>query len=289
MTSLSLLQCGKRELDLSTPVVMGILNITPDSFSDGGQFYTKSYLDLGTVMDKADRMLKDGAKILDVGGESTRPGAKPVTVAEEMDRVLPVIERLVALDAVISLDSSSPEVISEAVKLGIGIINDVRALRKEGALAVAAESGLPVCLMHMQGDTPQTMQLDPSYQSVVDEVKDFLILQVERCLTAGVAKKNILIDPGFGFGKNLRHNLTLLNRLDQLVALGYPLLSGTSRKSMLGLISGKPADQRLVSSVASALLAAQKGAAILRVHDVAETVEALNIWKATCNESWECN
>ena len=287
MSTISTLQCGDRLLDLSVPSVMGILNVTPDSFSDGGQFYQHNVLTIDSVMRKAEQMIKDGAKILDIGGESTRPGAAPVSTQEEMDRVLPVIERLSQFDSILSLDSSDPQVIEAAVGMGIGLINDVRALRKEGAIEVAAKSGLPVCLMHMQGDSPQTMQQKPHYASVVDEVIAFLNNQVDRCMHAGIEKKNILLDPGFGFGKTLRHNLSLLNRLDQLVALGYPVLSGTSRKSMLGLITGREPEQRLAASLSSAIIAAQKGAAIIRVHDVAETVDALNVWKATCEEQWE--
>jgi dihydropteroate synthase len=266
---------------------MGILNVTPDSFSDGGQFYQHNVLTMDSVKRKAEQMVKDGAKILDVGGESTRPGASPITTQEEMDRVLPVIELLRQLDVIISLDSSDPKVIQAAVGSGIGLINDVRALRKKGATEVAAHSGLPVCLMHMQGDSPKTMQDKPSYQSVVDDVIAFLTNQVDRCVSAGIDKHRILLDPGFGFGKTLRHNLTLLNRLDQLVALGYPVLSGSSRKSMLGLITGREPGHRLAASLSSAIIAAQKGAAIIRVHDVAETVDALNVWKATREEHWE--
>lgn len=287
MSTRPTLQCGDRLLDLSVPSVMGILNVTPDSFSDGGQFYQHNVLTIDSVLRKAEQMIKDGAKILDVGGESTRPGAAQVTTQEEMDRVLPVIEQLRQLDVILSLDSSDPRVIEAAVGLGIGLINDVRALRKEGVVEVAANSGLPVCLMHMQGDSPQTMQDKPSYASVVDEVIAFLNDQVDRCASAGIEKSKILLDPGFGFGKTLRHNLILLNRLDQLVALGYPVLSGSSRKSMLGLITGREPSQRLAASLSSAIMAAQKGAAIIRVHDVAETVDALNVWKATCEEHWE--
>ena len=286
MSTRPMLQCGDRLLDLSVPSVMGILNVTPDSFSDGGQFYQHNVLTIDSVLRKAEQMIKDGAKILDVGGESTRPGAAQVTTQEEMDRVLPVIEQLSQLDVILSLDSSNPQVIEASVGLGIGLINDVRALRKEGAVEVAANSGLPVCLMHMQGDTPQTMQQQPSYSSVVEEVITFLKDQVDRCVSAGIQKNKIILDPGFGFGKTLGHNLTLLNRLDQLVALGYPVLSGTSRKSMLGVVTGREPEQRLGASISSAVIAAQKGAAIIRVHDVAETVDALKLWKAACEEQW---
>ncbi|KGK41379.1 dihydropteroate synthase [Nitrincola sp. A-D6] len=285
---LKTLRCGRRELDISRPVVMGVVNVTPDSFSDGGRYFRQSRLCIDVVLRQAEAMVASGAKILDVGGESTRPGATPVSVSEEMDRVLPVIEQLAQLfDVVISLDSSQAEVIDAAAKLGMGLINDVRSLSLPGALDVAAKTGLPVCLMHMQGGGPATMQLNPDYADVVEDVQDFLQQQVVRCGVAGIAADQILLDPGFGFGKSLRHNLTLLNRLDQLVALGYPVLSGTSRKSMVGQVTGKPVDQRLAGSLATALLAAQKGAAILRVHDVAETVDALNVLEAVYQETWE--
>lgn len=287
MSSVRILQCGKHKLDLSEPIVMGILNVTPDSFSDGGQFYQQNTLSIDRVLYQAEGMLKDGAKILDVGGESTRPGAMPVSVSEEMDRVLPVIEKLQELGVVVSLDSSDPEVMSAAAALGIGMFNDVRALQRPGALEVAAKTGLPVCLMHMQGDSPLTMQQKAAYDSVVSEVGDFLKAQVQRCIDGGISREKILIDPGFGFGKTLRHNLQLLNRLDQLVAMGYPILSGTSRKSMIGQVTGKAVEKRLAGSLSSALIAAQKGAAIIRVHDVAETVDLLNVWQATCDEHWE--
>ncbi|WP_225307520.1 dihydropteroate synthase [Nitrincola iocasae] len=282
------LRCGQRTLDISRPVVMGVLNVTPDSFSDGGKYYRQSQLSIDVVLRQAESMLLSGAGVLDVGGESTRPGAAPVTVAEEMDRVLPVIEQLnQQFDVVISLDSSQPQVIEAASKLGLGLINDVRSLSLPGALEVAAKAELPVCLMHMQGESPATMQLKPEYDNVVKDVLGFLQQQVTRCLDAGIAADQILLDPGFGFGKSLRHNLTLLNRLDQIVDLGFPVLSGTSRKTMLGQITGRDVGQRLAGSLATALLAAQKGAALIRVHDVAETVDALNVLEAVCQESWE--
>ena len=286
--SVKILRCGQRELDLSRPVVMGVLNVTPDSFSDGGKYFRQSQLSVDVVLRQAEAMVLSGAGVLDVGGESTRPGASPVSVSEEMDRVLPVIEQLnQQFDVVISLDSSQPQVIASACKLGIGLINDVRSLALPGALEVAATSGLPVCLMHMQGDSPATMQLKPEYADVVEDVIDFLQQQVARCQAAGIAADQILLDPGFGFGKSLGHNLALLNRLDQLVALGYPVLSGTSRKSMVGQVTGQPVDQRLAGSLATVILAVQKGAALIRVHDVAETVDALNMLEAVCQEGWE--
>lgn len=286
--SVKILRCGQRELDLSRPVVMGVLNVTPDSFSDGGQYFRQNQLSVDVVLRQAEAMVSSGAGVLDVGGESTRPGASPVSVAEEMDRVLPVIEQLnQQFDVVISLDSSQPLVIEAASKLGIGLINDVRSLMLPGALEIAANTGLPVCLMHMQGESPATMQLKPEYGDVMADVLGFLQQQVSRCREAGISADQIIVDPGFGFGKSLRHNLILLNRLEQLVALGYPVLSGTSRKSMVGQVTGQPVDQRLAGSLATALLAVQKGAALIRVHDVAQTVDALNMLEAVCQESWE--
>ncbi|WP_417584424.1 dihydropteroate synthase [Nitrincola sp.] len=282
------LRCGQRTLDISRPVVMGVVNVTPDSFSDGGIYYRQNQLSIDAVLRQAEAMVISGAGVLDVGGESTRPGALTVSVAEELDRVLPVIEQLKQqFDVVISLDSSQPQVIEAASKLGIGLINDVRSLTLPGALEVAAKAGIPVCLMHMQGEGPATMQLKPEYGNVIEDVMEFLQQQVARCQAVGIAADQILLDPGFGFGKSLGHNLTLLNRLDQIVALGYPVLSGTSRKTMVGQVTGKDVSQRLGGSLATAILAAQKGAALIRVHDVAETVDALNMLEAVCQEGWE--
>lgn len=267
------LRLGKEHLDLSRPRIMGVLNRTPDSFSDGG-----AYTDFDAALAHARAMLNEGADILDLGGESTRPGAAPVLADEEIRRVIPLVERLVGdLDARISVDTSKPEVMCAAIKAGAVMINDVYALRQPGAMEAVAGSDVAVCLMHMQGE-PRTMQQDPQYQDVVREVGAFLVERAEACLAAGIARERIVLDPGFGFGKTREHNLTLLRRLPELAALGYPLLVGLSRKSMLGtLLGGKPVEQRLHASVAAATVAAMNGAHILRVHDVAPTDDALKI------------
>jgi dihydropteroate synthase len=271
---------GPYSLDLSRPQVMAILNITPDSFSDGGQYFSSGKPNLDSIMRAAEAHIQQGASILDVGGESTRPGARFVSEQEELDRVIPVVEALVTqLGALVSVDTSRPKIILESASMGVGLINDVRALQVEGALEVAAKTGLPVCLMHMQGE-PRTMQKSPIYDNVFDEVKDFLTKRVDVAIRAGIAKDKILIDPGFGFGKTLEHNLALLRRLPDLVALGHPVLVGLSRKSMLSQLLDKPVDQRLAGSLALALLAAQAGARIIRVHDVAETVDVLKVLSA---------
>jgi dihydropteroate synthase len=275
------LTCGKHRLDLSRPVVMGILNTTPDSFSDGGSYYRGEHLALDLAVTRARQMLAEGAAIIDVGGESTRPGAMPVSEQEELDRVIPVVERLTAeLEALVSIDTSRPAVMREAAKAGAGMINDVRALQREGALAAAAATGLPVCLMHMQGE-PDTMQNQPRYQEdVVAEVGDFLQMRMRACEAAGIDRERILLDPGFGFGKTLEHNLTLLRRLPELARLGFPLLVGLSRKSMLGALLQREVNDRLAGSLALAMAAAQRGATIVRVHDVAATVDVLKIEQA---------
>lgn len=274
------LQCGNHRLDLSGPRIMGILNTTPDSFSDGGSYYGTSGLSLDLVLQKAEQMLAQGADILDVGGESTRPGAAPVSEQEELDRVIPVVEALVSrLGALVSVDTSTARVIRESAKVGAGLINDVRALQREGALVAAAETGLPVCLMHMQGQ-PSTMQHNPQYQDVVNEVQLFLTERVNACRSAGIPDQRIVLDPGFGFGKTLAHNLTLLQRLPDLKTLGFPLLVGLSRKSLLAQLLNRPVYERLAGSLALAMLAAQGGAAIIRVHDVAETVDTLRVLAA---------
>lgn len=267
---------GRHTLDRHRIQVMGILNVTPDSFSDGGRHNARD-----AALRHAESMLAAGAALIDVGGESTRPGAVPVPEQEELDRVVPVVEALVQeFDALVSVDTSTASVIRETAKAGAGLINDVRALEKEGALQAAAESGLPVCLMHMQGQ-PKSMQDDPSYSNLLSEVIGYLQKRIEACLAAGIAKDQIILDPGYGFGKTVEHNCSLIKHLDDVAALGYPLLTGTSRKSMLGAITGKetPSD-RVVSSVASALLCAQKGSWILRVHDVNETMDALSVYRA---------
>lgn len=268
-------QFANLTVDLSRPRVMGILNITPDSFSDGGH-----YNQLDQALARAEQMATAGAAFIDVGGESTRPGAAPVSPAEEMDRVCPVVEALAGkLDVVISVDTSTPDVIRESARLGAGMINDVRALQREGALASAAATGLPVCLMHMQGQ-PDSMQDRPHYQDPVQEVLGFLRARAEAAMQAGIAREGLILDPGFGFGKSLAHNLALLADLKPFLDTGLPLLVGVSRKSMLGKITGRDVDERLASSIAAATLAAYQGAHILRVHDVGETVDALKIVEA---------
>ena len=254
---------------------MGVINTTPDSFSDGGAFFRDARLDIHQALARARDMVSEGARVLDIGGESTRPGAAPVSVAEEMDRVLPLIERINAeLDVVVSVDTSTPALMSEAARLGAGLINDVRALTREGALAAAADSGLPVCLMHMQGE-PGSMQAAPHYEDVVSEVSDYLVARVDACTAAGIAPQRLLLDPGFGFGKTVAHNLVLLRELPRLGALGFPLLVGLSRKSMIGKLLGREVGQRLPASLALALLAVERGAGVVRAHDVAATVDAL--------------
>jgi len=267
------LHCGRHTLDLTRARVMGILNVTPDSFSDGGDFATRE-----AALRHARQMVADGADLIDVGGESTRPGAPPVSVAEELDRVIPVIEALANELAVpVSVDTSKPEVMRAAVAAGAGLINDVAALRRPGALAAAAALRVPVCLMHMQG-VPGTMQQDPAYGDVVAEVAAFLAGRLAACEAAGIPRERLLVDPGFGFGKTLAHNLALLRGLPRLASLGVPVLAGLSRKSMIGaLLGGVPVGERLHGSVAAAVLAVERGAAIVRVHDVGPTVQALRI------------
>jgi dihydropteroate synthase len=267
------LRCGHHTLDLTRARVMGILNVTPDSFSDGGDFATRE-----AALRHARQMVADGADLIDLGGESTRPGAPPVSVAEELDRVIPVIEALAGELAVpVSVDTSKPEVMRAAVAAGAGLINDVAALRRPGALAVAAALRVPVCLMHMQGE-PGTMQQDPTYGDVVAEVTAFLAGRLAACEAAGIPRERLLVDPGFGFGKTLAHNLALLRGLPRLASLGVPVLAGLSRKSMIGaLLGGVPVGERLHGSVAAAVLAVERGAAIVRVHDVGPTVQALRI------------
>jgi dihydropteroate synthase len=266
--------CGKYQFDLARPLVMGIVNVTPDSFSDGGLHASP----LGGIT-HALRLIEDGADILDIGGESTRPGAALVSEQEELDRVLPVIEGLRGIPVPISVDTYKPSVMRAAIGAGASMVNDVNALQADGALDAVAQSDAAVCLMHKQG-TPQTMQQRPAYQDVVEEVADFLGERVKAAVAAGIACERILIDPGFGFGKTLEHNLALLRHLDGLRSLGVPILAGTSRKSMLGAITGRGVNGRVAASVASALLAVQRGASIVRVHDVRETVDALKIWNA---------
>lgn len=269
------LQCGKHRLSLSEPHVMGILNITPDSFSDGGQ-----YNSLDAALRRAERMLEAGAGILDVGGESTRPGAQEVSVQQELDRVAPLVERLVReFDALVSVDTSTPRVMTEAARLGAGLLNDVRALQREGALQAAAATGLPVCLMHMRGE-PRNMQDAPHYEDVAVEVLEFLRQRVQACEQAGIERGRLIVDPGFGLPKNLSHNLELFHRMKELAVIQLPLLVGVSRKSMIGQILDRPVDARLYGSLALAVMALERGAWILRVHDVAETMDAVRIYQA---------
>lgn len=275
MQKLAALICGARTVDLSAPLVMGILNVTPDSFSDGGRFNS---VDKAFV--QAQQMVADGASFIDVGGESTRPGAQAVSSQEELDRVLPVVEKISAnLDVIISLDTSNPELMREGAKLGAGLINDVRALDRPGAMAAAAESGLAVCIMHRQGE-PQTMQQAPHYNDVVADVKDYLVEKVAACVAAGITRNKLVLDPGFGFGKNLQHNLTLMAHLNELREIDLPLLVGVSRKRMIGETLDKPVNERLYGGLALAVLAVAQGAHILRVHDVAPTVDALKMASA---------
>jgi dihydropteroate synthase len=270
------LDCAGRELRLDRPRIAGIINVTPDSFSDAGQ-----HLDAATAIAHGLKLAEEGADLLDVGGESTRPGAEPVSAQDEIARVVPVIEALAKqVSLPVSVDTSKPEVMRAAVAAGAGMINDVRALREDGALDAAAALKVPVCLMHMQGE-PRTMQEDPRYDDVVSEVRRFLAERIFACEMSGIDKKRIVVDPGFGFGKTLDQNLALLRALDQLASLGVPLLVGLSRKAMIGTLTGrqKHAD-RAVGSAAAALLGVQKGAAIVRVHDVAATRDALAVWEA---------
>jgi len=256
-------------------LVMGVLNVTPDSFSDGGCF-----MSLSAALDQAARMVEEGADILDVGGESARPGANGVSAENELERVIPVIEKLRAeFDLPISIDTSKSVVMREAVSAGANMINDVCALQSPGSIEAAAELDVPICLMHMLGK-PRTMQDAPSYADVVRDVGQFLQERADACLTAGITAARLIVDPGFGFGKTLAHNLTLLRNLDRIVALGYPVLVGLSRKSMIGQILDRPVNERLYAGLALAILARQKGASIVRVHDVAQTVDALGILKA---------
>ena len=265
---------------------MAVLNITPDSFSDGGQLFTQKEIDKDKVLHVVEAMIAQGANIIDLGGESTRPGATPITVQQELDRVIPVLELLSKrFDAIFSVDTSSPEVMLEADRAGAHLINDVRALRREGALDAAVETGLPVCLMHMQND-PKSMQHNPQYQDVVSDVINFLDRRKLQCIVSGIPGDQILLDPGFGFGKTLEHNLALFSGLTQLAEQNHPIVVGLSRKSMIGQLINTEVNDRLIGSVTMALLAAQKifsvgGSVILRVHDVKETKQAIQIWQAT--------
>jgi len=266
------LPCGNRVLVFDAPKVMGILNVTPDSFSDGGR-----YTAVESALRHAEGMVSAGAAIIDVGGESTRPGAPAVSEAEELDRVVPVIEAIAReLDVVISMDTSTPTVMREGARAGAGLINDVRSLRRPGALETAAATDLAICLMHMRGE-PGTMQQAPVYADVAGEVGAFLAEQVARCEAVGISRQRLVLDPGYGFAKTLEHNLELFRRQAELLAFGLPLLVGVSRKSMIGAVTGRPVEGRLAGGLALAALALAKGAQILRVHDVAETVDVVKM------------
>jgi dihydropteroate synthase len=271
---MSRLVCGTHALDLARPRVMGILNVTPDSFSDGGRF-----LDRERALEHARRMAAEGADLIDVGGESTRPGAEPVAEQEELARVLGIVETLAREGIAVSIDTRKPGVMRAAIAAGAAMVNDVGALAASGAMEACAAGGVAVCLMHMRGE-PADMQRGPAYADVVGEVEDFLRARAAACAAAGIARERIVLDPGFGFGKTLAHNLQLLRALPRLAKLGYPLLAGLSRKSMLGEITGRGAEARLPASLAAALAAVARGAAIVRVHDVRETVDALKVWEA---------
>ena len=274
-----ILHCGKFHLDLAHPKVMGIINVTPDSFSDGGR-----YVSSAAAIEHAQQLIADGADLLDIGGESTRPGAAEVSEQEELDRVLPVIEGLRGCEVPLSIDTWKPGVMRAALKAGASLVNDVNALQARGALQAVADSDAAVCLMHKQG-TPQTMQQQPRYADVVAEVCGFLRARIAAAETAGIARARIVIDPGFGFGKALTHNLDLLRYLEALRALGVPVLAGLSRKSMLGALTGRAVEDRVAASVAAALLAVQRGAAIVRVHDVRETADALKVLTVVNSEN----
>ncbi|HEK1039384.1 TPA: dihydropteroate synthase [Proteus mirabilis] len=265
-----------RELNLSSPQVMGILNVTPDSFSDGG-----THNSLNDAINHAAKLIAEGASIIDIGGESTRPGASDVSVDEELHRVIPVVEAIQQrFDVWISVDTSKAQVITESAQAGASIINDIRSLTEPGALQAAAKTGLPVCIMHMQG-LPKTMQHSPQYKNVMIEVDAFLAENIQRCIDAGIEKNQIILDPGFGFGKNLAHNYQLLVHLSDFHHFGLPILAGMSRKSMVGQLLNVPPQERVAGSVACAVIAAMQGAQIIRVHDVKETVDAMKVVQAT--------
>jgi dihydropteroate synthase len=269
-----MLRCGRYTLDLTRPRVMGILNVTPDSFYDGGR-----YADLASALAHARQMVADGTDVIDVGGESTRPGADAVAETDELRRIVPVIEALAGDGLVVSVDTRRPSVMRAAIAAGAAIVNDVGALAAAGALDAVAGTNVAVCLVHMKGE-PGTMQQAPQYDDVVREVRDFLVARARACEDAGIVRERIVVDPGFGFGKTLAHNLELLRALPQIAAAGYPVLAGLSRKSSLGTITGRPVLERMPASVAAALAAVSRGASMVRVHDVRETVDALKVWLA---------
>jgi len=264
---------------------MGVLNVTPDSFFDGGKLHAAGRLNIDKALARCAQMLAEGAAIIDVGGESTRPGAVPVAVQQELDRVIPVVEAIsTRFDTIVSVDTSSAKVITAAAAAGAGLINDVRALERTGALKAAAATGLPVCLMHMQGQ-PQTMQQAPCYSDVLEQVSAYLLGRIDCCAAEGIDGSKVLLDPGFGFGKSAQHNLSLLNRLPQLAALGYPLLVGLSRKSIIGQVLARDVGERLAGSLSLAVLAVDRGAAIIRAHDIQQTVDAVTMAAAVGAES----
>jgi dihydropteroate synthase len=266
------LQSRGKILDLSTPKVMGILNVTPDSFSDGGNFSN-----IDSALEQATKLVEQGATIIDIGGESTRPGASDVSIQEELDRVIPVIEKVTQhLACWVSIDTSKALVMKAAINAGAHIINDVRALQEEGALQAAVEVDVPVCLMHMKG-APRSMQTAPHYDNLLEQVECFLLQRAQTCINAGIKKENIILDLGFGFGKQLKHNFELLSATKKFVALGYPLLTGVSRKSMFGQLLNRDINERLAGSLAGALIAIQQGSQIIRVHDVAETIDIIKV------------
>ena len=278
------LQCGRYRLTVDgssfRPLVMGVLNVTPDSFSDGGRFAS-----LDAAITQAEQMIEAGVDIIDIGGESTRPGAPPVPLEEELRRVMPVIYALRDAGKPLSIDTRRPEVMREVIDAGADMINDINGFRAEGSLSLLRDSDCALCIMHMQGE-PQTMQQDPHYEDVFAEVRDFLAQRCNEAVEAGISRQRLCIDPGFGFGKTLEHNLELLGRLGEMqAALALPLLAGLSRKSMIGRLTGKPAAERVAGSVAAALFAVQQGARIVRVHDVAETVDALRVWQAAASSA----
>ena len=276
----TVITCGERTLDLSQPTIMGVLNVTPDSFSDGGQLYQDAALSRSLLLKRTEQMVLDGAQLLDVGGESTRPGATPVSESEEQDRVLGAIDTLTRhVDAVISVDTSTPSVMTESARLGAGLLNDVRGFRRPGALEAASATGLPVCIMHMQGE-PDTMQQNPEYDDVMSGVRDFFTDRLNACEAAGLSRGQIILDPGFGFGKTAEHNFHLLARLKELCLTEQPILVGLSRKSMIASVLDKSPEERVFASVALALMAVERGASIVRVHDVAATADALAMWRA---------
>ncbi|REL37345.1 dihydropteroate synthase [Thalassotalea euphylliae] len=269
------LSCPNKQLSLVHPQVMGILNVTPDSFSDGGRF-----ANFDDALFQVEQMINDGAAIIDIGGESTRPGAAEVSVDDELARVIPVLDAInQRFDTIVSIDTSKAQVMSEAIAHGAGMINDVRALQNEGCLAAVANSNIPICLMHMQG-LPRTMQNNPQYQDVTKDIVNFIQQRIEACEQAGIAKERLLVDPGFGFGKTLEQNYRLLHELKAFQALGLPVLVGISRKSMIGNLINADVNERLAGSLAAAIISAQQGAKIIRVHDVKATVDALTVLRA---------